>query len=150
MSFEHLMNLYAARQQIDGLEYENNRYNLVVDDRLEVACFQANGRFYAYSVIARLPGESSQREELLAGLLEKNMALIAFERVSLCIDPDEHALALYASAPLRSLSVDVIEEAIVALANNHALFCKMGWPKCSPSGLWLDVHALTEAAARSI
>ncbi|WP_422448431.1 MULTISPECIES: CesT family type III secretion system chaperone [unclassified Endozoicomonas] len=122
MSFEQLMNSYAARQQIDELEYENDRYSLLVDGRIEVACFQANGRFYAYSIIARLPGDNSKREELLIRLLGKNLALVAHERVSLCIDPDVDALALYASAPIKSLNVDGIEEVIAALANNHALF----------------------------
>ena len=134
MSFEHLMNLYAARQQMGKLEHENDRYSLVVNDRVEVACFQANGRFYVYSIIAKLPKENSKREELLIRLLEKNLALVAYERVSLCIDPDENALALYASAPLRSLSVDVIEEAIVALANNHELFVKWTGQSAPPSG----------------
>ncbi|USE39025.1 CesT family type III secretion system chaperone [Endozoicomonas sp. SCSIO W0465] len=124
MSFEKLMNSYAARQQMGALEYENDRYALVVDDRLEVACFQAHGRFYVYSIISKLPEDNGKRQDLLMGLLEKNLALVAAERVSLCIDPDENALAVYVSAPIRSLSVDVIEEAIVALANNHALFVK--------------------------
>ena len=134
MSFENLMNSYAARQQIGPLEYENDRYTLVVDDRVEVACFQANGRFYAYCIISKLPEDNSKREELLIRLLEKNLALVAFERVSLCIDPDENALALYASAPIKSLSVGGIEEAIVALANNHELFVKWVGQSAPPSG----------------
>ena len=136
MSFEQLMNSYAARQQMGELESENEQYNLVVNDQIKIACFLANGRFYVYSIIAKLPEENSKREELLTRLLKKNLALVAYERVSLCIDPDKNALALYASAPAKSLSVDVIEQTIAALANNYELFVQ-----------WLDQSAPSPGSA---
>ncbi len=132
MTFENLMNAYAARQQMQPLEYENNKFKLTVDDRIEVACFQANGRFYAYSTITKLTDDNSKREQLLMMLLEKNLALLATERVSLCIDPDENALAIYISAPLKNLSIGGIEESIAALANNYEHFLKWAGQSAPP------------------
>lgn len=133
MSFENVMNAYAARHQLAQLDNENNKFMLTVDDRIDVACFQANGRFYAYSTLTRLSEDNSQREELLARLMEKNLGLLATQRVSLCIDPDDNSLAIYVSAPLKNLSVGGIEESIAALANNYELFLQWVGQSDSPS-----------------
>ena len=122
MSFKNLMNSYAARQQMELLGCENNKCTLTIDGRVEVSCFQANGRFYAYSVITKLPVDNNKRESMLVGLLERNLALLTTQRVSLCIDPDENVLGVYISASLKNLNVDLIEELIAALANNYELF----------------------------
>ncbi|MGB1271472.1 MAG: hypothetical protein ACPG5T_05315, partial [Endozoicomonas sp.] len=84
MSLETLMKTFVAQKQMGELEFSSNRFYLTVDAQMEVACFQANGKFYVYGVIAELPEDARQREELLKGLLQKNLALLMSERVSLC------------------------------------------------------------------
>ena len=122
MSFENLMNTFAARQQLGRLEYNNNQFFLTIDNRIEVSCFQANGRFYVYGVVAKLPEDDRKREELLTTLLEKNLVLMATERVSLCIDSEQNVLAIYTSASLKGLNLGGVEESIAMLANNFELF----------------------------
>lgn len=122
MSFENLMNAFAARQQLGPLEYKNNQFFLTIDNRIEISCFQANSRFYVYGVIAKLPEDGFKREELLTSLLEKNLALLATERTSLCIDPEQNALAIYISVSLKDLNLGGVEESIAALTNCFELF----------------------------
>lgn len=122
MSFENLMNAYAARHQLGSFDYSDNSCQLIIDDRIEVACLQANGQFYIYCDVARLPSDSRQREDLLLRLLEKNLGLMASERISLCIDPDQQTLAFYSYAPMNGLTVGGIEELIATVGNNHELF----------------------------
>ncbi|MFK0573437.1 CesT family type III secretion system chaperone [Endozoicomonas sp.] len=122
MSFENLMNAFAARQQLGQLESKNNQFFLTIDNRIEVSCFQANGRFYVYGIVASLPEDELKREELLTTLLEKNLVLLATEPVSLCIDSEQDSLAIYISVPLKDLNLGGIEESISTLANNYELF----------------------------
>lgn len=124
MSLETLMKTFAAQKQMGELEFRSNRFYLTVDSQMEVACFQANGKFYVYGVIAELPEDVRQREELLKGLLQKNLALLMSERVSLCIEPEQSVLAIYLCRPMQGLNVDSIETSIATLVNNFELFLK--------------------------
>ena len=122
MNFENLMNAYAARHQLGSLDYSDNSCQLMIDDQIEVTCLQANGQFCIYCDFARLPSDSRQREELLLRLLEKNLALLASERISLCIDPDQQTLAIYSYASMNGLTVGGIEELIATMGNYHEFF----------------------------
>lgn len=132
MSFENLMNAFATRQQLGPLEFNNNQFLLTIDNRMEIACFQANGQFYVYGVVAKLPEDDAKRAELLTSLLEKNLALLASERVSLCIDSDENALAIFLSTPLKDLNLGRIEECIETLSNNFELFLQWAGQSTPP------------------
>ncbi len=124
MSFEKLMNAYAARHQLGSLDFSDNNCQLMIDDHIEVSCLHANGQFYIYCDFASLPKENRQREELLLRLVENNLPLLANERISLCIDPDRQTLAIYSYASMNSLTVGGIEELIATIGNNHELFTR--------------------------
>lgn len=133
MSFENLMNAYAARHQLSSLDYSNNSCQLVIDDHIEVTCLQAHGQFCVYCDFARLPNDSRPREELLLRLMEKNLALLANERIALCINPDQQTLAIYSYAPMNGLTVGGIEELIAAIGNYHELFLQWVEQSGAPS-----------------
>lgn len=122
MNFENLMNAYVARHQLGSLDYDDNSCQLIIDDQIEVTCLQANGQFCIYCDFARLPNDSHPREELLLRLLEKNLALLANERISLCIDPDQQTLAIYSYASMNGLTVGGIEELIATIGNYHEYY----------------------------
>lgn len=122
MNFENLMNAYAARHQLGSLDFGDNSCQLMIDDQIEVTCLQANGQFCIYCDFARLPNDSRPREELLLRLLEKNLALLANERISLCIDPDQQSLAIYSYASMSGLTVGGIEELIATIGNYHEFY----------------------------
>lgn|GEM_PF-6393336 len=133
MSFENLMNAYAARHQLGALDFSDNGCRLMIDDRIDVTCLQANGQFYVYCDFARLPDDNYQREALLLRLVEKNLPLLANERISLCIDPDRQTLAIYSYAPMSSLTVGGIEELIATVGNNHELFLQWAEQSSAPA-----------------
>ena len=122
MNFENLMNAYAARHQLGSLDYGDNSCQLMIDDQIEVTCLQANGQFCVYCDFARLPNDSRPSEELLLRLLEKNLALLANERISMCIDPDQQSLAIYSYASMNGLTVGGIEELIATIGNYHEFY----------------------------
>ena len=124
MSFEHLMKSVADKHNLGELDFRDNRYFITIDGHMEVACFQANGRFYIYAVIAALPEKERDRDELLQKLLQKSLGLAMTQRVNLCIEPDSDALALYLTRPLQGLNEDIIEESLGMFANNHEFFLK--------------------------
>ena len=129
MSFDNLMQSFASQQQLGELEVRDNRYYFTIDTQMEVACFQANGKFYVYGVVALLPKDGRKREEFLLNILQKNLALLMSERVSLCIEPDQDALAIYLCRPLQGLNVDVVEMALATLVNNFEMFIKFASSK---------------------
>ena len=124
MSFDNLMQSFANQQQLGELEVRDNRYYFTIDSQMEIACFQANGKFYVYGVVAMLPKDGQNREVFILDILQKNLALLMTERVSLCIEPDQDALAIYLCRPLQGLNVDVVEEAIATLVNNFEMCIK--------------------------
>ena len=125
MSFENLMQSFASQQSLGKLEMRENRFYLTIDTQMEVICFQANSKFYAYGVIAMLPADDQKRAQFLREILQKNLALLMSERVALCIEPDVDALAIYLARPLLGLTEEKIEAAIATLANNYELFLKL-------------------------
>lgn len=133
MSFEKLMNAYAARHQLGSLDFSDNNCRLMIDDHIEVSCLHANGQFYIYCDFASLPEDNRQREDLLLRLVEKNLPLLANERISLCIDPDQQTLAIYSYAPMNSLTVGGIEELIATVGNNHELFSRWAEQNSAPA-----------------
>lgn len=125
MSFENLMQSFAKQQNLGKLELRENRFYLTIDTQMEVVCFQANGKFYAYGVIAMLPSDDQKREQFLQDMLQKNLALLMSERVTLCVEPDSDVLAIFLTRPLQGLTEDKIEAAIATLANNYELFLRL-------------------------
>lgn len=125
MSFENLIQSFAAQQQLGKLEFRDNCFYFSIDTQMELACFQANGRFYAYGVIAMLPTETQKRETLLKDILQKNLVLLMSERVSLCVEPDSDRLAVYISQPLQGMTVESVEKAVATLANNFEVFLRL-------------------------
>ncbi|MET4694893.1 CesT family type III secretion system chaperone [Endozoicomonas lisbonensis] len=118
MSFDNLIKSVARRNQMGELEFRDNRYYISVDDRIELACFQANGKFYLHGVIAKLPSRADEQEELLKKLLQKHLGLIQTQRISLCIEPDSDELSLSTTRTALGLNEDIIEEALAEFANN--------------------------------
>ena len=125
MSFKNLMQSFASQQNLGTLDFHDNRFHITVDTQMEIACFEANGLFYVYGVIAMLPRDEYKREQFLQDILQKNLALIMSERVSLCMEPDVDVLAIYLSRPMQGLNEDIIEKAIATLCNNYELFLKL-------------------------
>ena len=125
MSFDNLMQSFANGQNLGKLEKQNNHFYLTIDTQMEITCFQANSKFYAYGVIAMLPSEDQKREQFLQEILQKNLALLMSERVALCVEPDADVLAIYLTRPLQGLTEEKIESAIATLANNYELFLKL-------------------------
>lgn len=125
MSFDNLMQSFASQQQLGELDIKDNRYYFTIDSRMEIACFQANNQFYVYGVISMLPKDAGKREAFLLDILQKNLALVMTERVSLCIEPDQDALAIYLCRPLQGLNVDTVEQAVATLVNNFELFIQL-------------------------
>ncbi|WP_067517761.1 CesT family type III secretion system chaperone [Endozoicomonas ascidiicola] len=122
MGFDQLMKDFAARQQLEELEPQNNRYTMTIDKNMEVSCFQANGRVYLYGALQELPLDIQKREELIKKLLERNLMLMASERVSLCIDDEINVLALYSSSPVNGLSLGLLEDQFSEFTNNYELY----------------------------
>ena len=125
MSFENLMQSFANQQSLGKLELRDNRFYLTIDTQMEITCFQANSRFYAYGVITMLPGDAQKREQFLREILQKNLALLMSERVALCIEPEDDVLSIYLTRPMQGLTEDKVEEALATLANNYELFLKL-------------------------
>ncbi len=132
MSFDKLMQSFADQQQLGELEVRDKRYYFTIDSEMEIACFQANGKFYVYGVVSMLPRDSQKREDFLLNILQKNLALLMSERVSICIEPNENVLAIYLCRPLQGLHVDVVEEAIATLTNNFELFLSIASAESVP------------------
>ena len=125
MSFENLMQSFANQQSLGKLELRDNRFYLTIDTQMEITCFQANSRFYAYGVITMLPRDSQKCEQFLREILQKNLALLMSERIALCIEPEDDVLSIYLTRPMQGLTEDKIEEALATLANNYELFLKL-------------------------
>ena len=125
MSFENLMKSVANRNNLGNLDVRDSRYYITIDSHMEVASFQANGKFYLYGVLASLPENSKDRDDLLHKLLQKNLGLAMTQRVSLCAEPDSDVLALYLTRPLQGLNEDVIEESLGEFANNYDYFLSL-------------------------
>ena len=140
MDIDRLMTAFAERQQLGTLTKTNNQYEVIIDQRMAVQCFQSHGRFYAYSVFHKLPNDDNAREALLEKLLKRNMQLLAEEPIFLCIDEEQDALALYCRLPMGNLTVLDIEEQIGAMANYIEVFLQ--WcgetqtlPPVAPQGM---------------
>ena len=122
MSFDQLMKSVAQRNDMGELDFRDNRYYLSIDNHMELACFQANGKFYLHGVIAQLPPKPDDRQALLKKLLQKHLGLNQTQRISLSIEPDSDELSLSTTRPTLGLNVDVIEEALAEFANNYEYF----------------------------
>lgn len=122
MSFDNLMQSVAERNAIGKLDFRNNRYYLTIDGRIEVACFQAGGKFYLHGILAKLPSELSGQQDLLTRLLQKNLGLAMTQRVSLCMEPETEELALSTTRTALGLTEDIIEECLAEFANNYEYF----------------------------
>ncbi len=141
MNFENLMNALASRQQVGPFEYKDDQFRFTIDGKMNISSFQANGRFYAYCKVTRLPEDAVQREDLLKIFLERNMVVLEHERVSLCLDPDGKSLAVFVSSPMSGLTLGVLEDHIAALANIYDYYSQGAGqstlPPPSPSMLML-------------
>ncbi|MGI9279301.1 MAG: CesT family type III secretion system chaperone [Endozoicomonas sp.] len=122
MSFDNLMKAVARNNQLGELDFRDNRYYLTIDNRIELTCFQANGRFFLHGVIAQLSSGEKDRENLLRSLMTKTVGLATTQRVILSIEPEKDALALHYSCPLQGLDEDQIEEALSEFANNFEYY----------------------------
>ena len=125
MSFDRLMQSFANQQALGELEIRDDRYYFTIDTNMDVACFQANGKFYVYGVISMLPKDHQKRETFLLDMLQKNLALMMTERVSLCIEPEEDVLAIYLCRPLQGLNASEIEKSVATLVNNLELLIQL-------------------------
>ena len=133
MSLKKLMDEYAASEQLEQLEQDNNKFLLTVDGSIDIEFFQVNDRFIAYSILMKLPDNKNDREQLLQNLLERNLVLLSTERVSLCIDSKSNTLALYVSKPLGKLTQGEISDSVELLSNNHELFITLIKQSDTPS-----------------
>ena len=125
MSFDQLMLSVAQRNELGELDFRDNRYHLTIDGRIELTCFQANGRFYLHGVIATLPVGISDREKALRDIMKKNLGLATTQRVILSVEPDQDALALHYSTGLQGLDEEAIEEALSEFANNFEYYTNL-------------------------
>ncbi len=125
MSFDQLMLSVAQRNELGELDFRENRYHFTIDGRIELTCFQANGRFYLHGVITSLPAGVSDQEKLLRELMKKNLGLSTTQRVILSIEPDQDALALHYTCGLQGLDEEVIEEVLSEFANNFEYYSNL-------------------------
>ncbi|MDP0588353.1 MAG: CesT family type III secretion system chaperone [Candidatus Endonucleobacter bathymodioli] len=124
MSFENLMKSFARQNNLEEIDFRDNKYHLILDGITRVTCFQANGDCYFHGILAPLPEDSSAREDLLVRLLKTNLALMQSQRMSLCIEPDGRNLGLYLTRPLRGLDETMLTSALVEYVNGFEVFKK--------------------------
>lgn len=122
MSFDNLIKSVAERHSMGRLVFRDNRYYISIDGHIELACFQANGKFYLHGILAKLPSKTDDQQKLLKTLLQKSLGLAMTQRVSLCIEPDTDELALSLTRPAIGLNEEVVEEAFAEFANNFEYF----------------------------
>lgn len=113
MNFDKLMVSFAQQNEIEELDFRDNKYHLVLDDTIELTCFQANELCYLHGLLDLLPKEPYNQQELLVNLLKTNLSLINDQRAHLCIEPDDKHLGLYLTRPLSGLDEAMLEDALV-------------------------------------
>ena len=113
MSFDEIITGFAQRNGMDALEFRDSKYHLVLDDTVELMCFQNHGLCYFHGVLGLLPDKKTEQEEMLAKLLKTNLSLINVQRASLCIEPDNKHLGLYLTRPLQQLSDEELESTLL-------------------------------------
>ncbi|MDP0561959.1 MAG: CesT family type III secretion system chaperone [Candidatus Endonucleobacter sp. (ex Gigantidas childressi)] len=124
MSFKNLMHSFARQNNLEELDFRDNKYHLVLDDLVRLTCFQANGECYFHGILAPLPKDPSTREDLLVRLLKTSLALMQSQRVILCIEPDGLNLGLYLTRPLQGLDETMLTTALVEYVNGFEIFKK--------------------------
>ncbi len=113
MSFDNLMQSFASQNDLGELDFRDNKYYLMLDNAIDVACFQANGNCYIHGMLAPLPVDKAGQEDLLIRLLKRNLSLLYNQQVSLCIEPDGKELALYLVRSLQGFDEVELEKALV-------------------------------------
>ncbi|WP_255471737.1 CesT family type III secretion system chaperone [Endozoicomonas sp. OPT23] len=119
------MKSVAQRNELGDLDFRDNRYHLTIDGRIELTCFQANGKFYLHGLLAGLPAGASEREKVLRDIMKKTLGLSTTQRVILSVEPDQDALALHYSCNLQGLDEEAIEESLSEFANNFEYYTSL-------------------------
>ncbi|MDD7804341.1 MAG: CesT family type III secretion system chaperone [Endozoicomonas sp. (ex Botrylloides leachii)] len=113
MNLNDLMTSFAQKQGIDELDFRDDKYHLILEDKIELTCFQANGICYFHGLLGPLPEQPADQEALLTQLLKTNLSLINMQRASLCIEPDNKYLGLYLTQSLQALNEVALEDALL-------------------------------------
>ncbi len=117
MSFDLLMESFAQNNDMGELEFKDNKYHLVLDDIVALTAFQAAGNCYLHGILAPLPDQPRDQEQLLIELLKTSLILVNTQRVSLCIEPDNKQLGLYLVRSLQELDAVELERALIEYLN---------------------------------
>ncbi len=117
MSFDHLMESFAQKNDMGKLEFKDNKYHLVLDDLVALTAFQAGGNCYLHGILGSLPDQPRDQEQLLIELLKTSLILVSTHRVSLCIEPDNKQLGLYLVRSLQDLDEAELERGLIEYLN---------------------------------
>ena len=121
MKFDDLMAAFARKNDMGELDFRDNKYRLVLDDSVELTCFQANGLCYFHGLLAPLPDNPRDQEELLTQLLKTNLSLVNIQCANLCIEPDNKHLGLYMTRSLQELDEEELENALLDYLNYYEI-----------------------------
>lgn len=124
MSFDNLMESFAKQNDLGELDFHDNKYHLVLDGNIEVACFQANGHCYLRGMLAPMPDNINQQEALMTKLLQTSLSLIHSQRVTLCINPETHNFEVYLMRKIQGLDELELSNALVEYINCFEIFKK--------------------------
>ena len=117
MSFDNLMESFARNNDVGELDFRDNKYYIVLDGTVDLACFKNGENCYFHGILDELPEKPSEQENLLISLLKINLSLINSEKACLCIEPDGRHLGLFLIRPLQGLDEVEMEKALVEYIN---------------------------------